>query len=279
MIPRFRKIASGLVATLAVCLVSSRCAATVQTAFDNLDCGRPEGAQVERVEREGYALGFSDKYKQSLWVQYRLTKDEVLTRKASRLLGFMPDPAVRNSAVPEDYRTPKGDELNKQGDGAYDRGHLAPASDMHWSEKVMTESFYMSNVSPQLPSFNRGIWKSLEQTVRRFAYSEDFVWVVTGPVFGKNWDGKTIGDNKVAVPWGFYKAVYSEKDGGKMIGFVLKHAPGDKDNLKKLACSVADVEKATGLVFFGKAPAQLKKSFDPAAWQWTEDRRKARQGK
>ena len=50
---------------------------------------------------------------------------------------------------------------------------------MHWSAKTMLESFYMSNMSPQEPSFNRGVWSKLEKAVRRFAYSEGSVVVVT----------------------------------------------------------------------------------------------------
>ena len=139
----------------------------------------------------------------------------------------------------------------------------------------MLESFYMSNMSPQTPAFNRGVWMALEQQVRRFAFSEGEVWVATGPVF-RGWDGKTIGPGKVAVPPAYYKVVYSEK-GGKMIGFILRNAAGDKNHLKQYACPVADVEKATGLRFFPNAKADaLKTSVDLAAWTWIEDRKAAR---
>lgn len=230
--------------------------------YDNLDVGKP-GVADKVVEREGYALGYSAKYKQALWVQYRLTKSEVLKRRASRLEGFQEDPEVKDGPRLEDYA----------GSG-YDRGHLAPAADMHWSESAMADSFYLSNISPQVADFNRGVWMALEQAVRRFAYSEDAVWVATGPVF-KGWNGKTIGAGKVAVPPAYYKVVYSEK-GNKMIGFVLKNEAGDKNNLKPYACSVREVERVTGLRFFARAPSLLKQSFDPSAWVWTEDRKAAR---
>jgi endonuclease G len=48
----------------------------------------------------------------------------------------------------------------------YDRGHLAPAADMGFSKITMAESFYYSNMSPQVPGFNRGIWKQLEEQTR-----------------------------------------------------------------------------------------------------------------
>ena len=64
----------------------------------------------------------------------------------------------------------------------YDRGHLCPAGDMTQSVEAMSETFYMSNMSPQVPGFNRGIWKSLEEQVRKWG-KEEQIHVVTGPVF------------------------------------------------------------------------------------------------
>jgi endonuclease G len=62
----------------------------------------------------------------------------------------------------------------------FDRGHLAPAGDMKWSETAMDESFLMSNISPQKPAFNRGIWKKLEEKIRSWAIENDSIIVVTG---------------------------------------------------------------------------------------------------
>ena len=63
---------------------------------------------------------------------------------------------------------------------------------MSESERTMDESFFMSNMSPQNPAFNRGAWARLEQVVRRFAFSEGSVFVVTGPIVSE--DDKTIGN-------------------------------------------------------------------------------------
>ena len=71
------------------------------------------------------------------------------------------------TAYLEDYR----------GSG-YDRGHLAPAEDFEWSAEAMSDSFFMSNMSPQDPSFNRGIWKRLENRVRTWALENDGIYVV-----------------------------------------------------------------------------------------------------
>ncbi len=234
---------------------------------DNLDLGVPGGCN-QVVERTGYALGYNEEWEQPAWVAYRLTKDEVMSRKASRADAFMPDPEVRTgSATLEDYR----------GSG-YDRGHLAPAADMHWSEKAMLESFYMSNMSPQEPAFNRGVWSRLEQAVRRFAYSEESVFVVTGPIVTED-DVKTIGSNKVRVPGFYYKVIYDETPPEKMIAFILPNK-GSNKSLDSFVVSVDDVEAATGLDFFSALPEDRQRSLESQsnsdAWAWRDSRRGGR---
>ncbi len=106
----------------------------------------------------GFALLYSEPHEQPAWVAYLLTDDEV-QGTLSRTNNFRADPGISTgSAALSDYR----------GSG-YDRGHLAPAADMKWSSAAMSESFLMSNMTPQVPGFNRGIWKKLEAWVREQA--------------------------------------------------------------------------------------------------------------
>ena len=227
--------------------------------WDNLDLGVP-GKCDQVSEREGYALGYVEAWEQPAWVSYRLTKDEVMTRKANRERAFLEDPEVKTgSAISFDY----------QGSG-YDRGHLAPAGDMHWSSKTMLESFYMSNMSPQEPSFNRGVWSKLEKAVRRFAYSEGSVVVVTGPIVTAD-DTKTIGHNKVRVPGFYYKVVYDETPPEKMIAFILPNKGSNKP-VESFVVTVDDVEEATGLDFFSALPEDVQRRLEsksnPKDWTW-----------
>ena len=91
---------------------------------------------------------------------------------------------------------------------------------MKWSPDAMSSSFYMSNMSPQDPSFNRGIWKKLEEQIRSWAVGNKEIYVVTGPVL-TNGPYQTIGINKVAIPKHYYKVVldYLEPE-LKAIGFI-----------------------------------------------------------
>lgn len=208
-------------------------------SLDNLLLGVPSLADVI-VEREGYALGYSEEHEQSLWVIYRLTKEEVIANNVARSNDYRFDPEISSgSALPEDY-------LNS----GYDKGHLAPAADMKWSQKAMSDSFYMSNISPQNHDFNNGIWLSLEEWVRRVAIKEEDIYVVTGPIFSSD-NKETIGSRNITVPTEFYKVVFDMTPPRKMIGFVIPNKPTE-NNLIAFVIPVSKIEEKTGLVFFDK---------------------------
>ena len=227
--------------------------------YDNLAYGIPGPADCI-VDREGYSLGYSEYHEQATWVVYRLTAEEVKTKAAKRDDSFKEDPAIpTGSATLADYRN-----------SGFDRGHLAPAADMGYSIRTMEESFYMSNMSPQSPDFNRGVWKLLEEQVRSFAVAEGDIYVVTGPVLPKT-KTLTIGANKVTVPSAYYKVIYDRSPPEKMLGFVLPNE-GSSRPLKDFAVTVDKVEEITGLDFFSELPpekqAQLEGSITVNAWPW-----------
>ena len=146
------------------------------------------------ITHTGYSLLYNETHEQANWIAYDLTAEET-NKLFERTDKFISDPKVKTgTASDKDYK----------GSG-YDRGHLAPASDMGWSTTAMAESFYYSNMSPQTPSFNRGIWKKLEELVRTCAIENNTIYVVTGPVLTNGL--QTIGPNKVSVPNYYYKVV------------------------------------------------------------------------
>ena len=218
----------------------------------------PEGLPITR--HTGFSLLYDEDHEQPLWVAYHLTREE-LYGTSNRKDNFRSDPSITTeSATLADYKS-----------SGYDRGHLIPAADLSWSEESMSDSFYMSNMSPQEPQFNRGIWSSLEATVRNFADTEGEIYVVTGPILT---DGpyKTIGKNKVSVPNSYYKVIldYAEPD-FKAIGFVLPNEGSDQ-RLEGFATTVKEVEQLTNLDFFPLLPDTLEKkleaSFSVADWQF-----------
>ncbi len=211
------------------------------------------------ISHAGYTLSYNEKYEQANWVAYELTSAET-NSIYNRTNQFLIDPKViTGSAENSDYA----------GSG-YDRGHLAPAGDMGWSEQSMIESFYYSNMSPQVPSFNRGIWKNAESFTREAAIENHAIYVVTGPVFTS--DMTTIGKNQVAVPHAYYKVIldYSEPE-LKAIAFVIPNEASQLP-LQHFAVTINEVEQITGLDFFplltDSVESKLESSFDVNLWSW-----------
>ena len=207
---------------------------------------KPKLIPAEQIVRHlAYVLSYNEKHEQANWVFYELTDNEVLG-SVKRKDQFRRDPNVKSgSASLSDYK----------GSG-YDRGHLAPAADMKWSSLAMSESFFMSNMSPQAPSFNRGIWKKLEAKVRKWATDNESIYIVTGGVLKGSLN--TIGKNKVSVPEYYYKVIldYNEPE-IKGIGFILPNKKANKP-LNSYKVSIDDVEKFTGIDFFHLLPDSIE---------------------
>ena len=161
------------------------------------------------IEHAAYTLSYNETCEQPNWVKYQITKEDLENPTAKRKNNFKVDLSIVTGSA---------DLLDYKGSG-YDRGHLAPAATFVGSQKEMDESFFMSNISPQNPSFNRGIWKRIEAYERLAAKDKGSVYVITGPILNK--DLKTIGANKVCVPEFYYKIIYVP--GGWSIGFLIKN--------------------------------------------------------
>ena len=226
---------------------------------NNLELPKVNSKQDLIIRKTGFSFLYNEPHEQATWVAYQLTQSET-QGFVERTDNFREDPMVKTgSATTADY----------QGSG-YDRGHLAPAGDMGWSTAAMSESFYYSNMSPQLPAFNRGIWKRLEEQVRSWAMDYDTLYVVTGPVLTA--DLSKIGPNQVSVPRYYYKVLldYSEPD-VKGIGFVMPNQ-GSKLSLQQYAVSIDSVERLTGLDFFYKLSDDheglIEKSVCLGCWNW-----------
>ena len=189
----------------------------------------------------GFTICYRESYEVAEWVSYVLTKEETV-HATGRSNNFREDPAITTgSATLSDYR--------KSG---FDRGHLAPAADMEWSKESVSDSFFMSNMTPQKPDFNRGIWGKLEHQVREWAKEHGEIVVITGPVLEKpSSEYPSIGSNKVAVPEYFYKVLLAKDRNNKYqaIGFILPNT-GYEKSFMDFCVTVDEVERRCNLDFF-----------------------------
>ena len=219
----------------------------------------PKSAPNDQIiHHSNYTLNYSEQHEQAKWVAYSLTSSQVYG-SVDRTNNFRTDPKVKTgSASLPDYK----------GSG-YDRGHLAPAGDMKSTYTAMSESFYMSNMSPQVPGFNREIWKKLEGTVRNWAVANEKVYITTGAVLTASYP--TIGINKVSIPEFYYKVVLDyEQPEIKGIGFILPNQKSNK-SLQSYAVSIDEVERFTGIDFFHSLPDNIEEKIesDAAVNKWS----------
>ena len=200
---------------------------------------------LELVEHSFFFLGYSEEHEQAAWVAYQVSKIHSRNR-SERRNNFREDPAVQSgSAHPDDYRH-----------SGYDRGHLAPAGDFDFSKKALSETFFMSNISPQDPSFNRGAWNELENMVRNWASEKDSLWVVTGPILDSGL--KKIGQNGVSVPKYFYKIIFDPRQPKiSIIGFLMPNEKTMQDPVD-FVMPVDRIEEKSGLDFFPLLPDALE---------------------
>ncbi len=208
------------------------------------------------IYHSGYSLLYNETHEQSNWIAYELTDEETI-KQFNRTNKFLVDPDVStHSANDEDYK----------GSG-YDRGHLAPASDMGWSENTMKESFYYSNMSPQKPSFNRGIWKKLEEKVRSWAVENKKIYIVTGPILTIGLS--KIGRDHVSVPKYFYKVIIDYTAPSiKGIAFVMPNE-SSKKSLQSFAVTIDSVEHITGINFFPTMQdTAIENTLCISCWSW-----------
>lgn len=221
-------------------------------------CSVPENAIVELprikpgelvVNHYAYRLRFNPDTRQADWVAYALEQKE-LEQKVKRTDKFTYDPFLgSNTASNNDYK----------GSG-FDRGHLVPAADMSWNQQAMKESFYFSNISPQLPGFNRGIWKKLEVHVREKCLENGNIYIVTGPVFSDV--EEVMGESKIPVPSHFFKTLLIYNDSVHQgIGYIFRNEKMTGD-LVDFAVTIDSVESFTGFDLYPILPNKTEKTVE-----------------
>lgn len=216
----------------------------------NLDQQRP----VSVVVNHGYVVGFSHERLQPVWAAYQVSA-------AKRDVDYQ-----RPHLFYDDPRLPKSLQIGAGGFGKvqgrpYDRGHLVPnfAINTQFGRLAQSETFFMSNISPQDAKTNRGVWAKLEKLIiNQFAPAWEHIWVMTGPVFGDNPNSLQRSDGRlVPVPDGHFMILVDPQKyphhQPKNVNFLALYVPstaGYSDPGDDLVTSVEWIEQATGLKFF-----------------------------
>lgn len=215
--------------------------------------GAPNCDQI--LTNRFFTVGYSWYFRQPKWTL------EIVNREA-RNVHDLPD-VERNNYFRADLRIPK---RFRAGLGAYkgsgfDRGHLVASANQDLAEIQNSETFLLSNMSPQKPFFNRGVWKELESEIRKLDARPDVLetYVLTAPIFYFEKVIETIKDERedygidVPIPHAFVKSVLTEDKRGrlKLWTFEMKNEKLDGD-LEDYLVATYDAEQLVGGRFWDR---------------------------
>lgn len=228
----------------------------------------------EIIHHSAFSLSYNEKHEQANWVAH-ITSPDIINPGFTRTNDFRVDPKVSSgSSVEGDFflKYLQEDSTYEYDGFGYDRGHLAPSADFRWSLKAMSESYYYSNMSPQLPEFNREIWAELESIIREYVQEkEQKVFVVTGPILKDNLPILERSINKVSIPEEFYKVIIDiDSDTISGIGFIMPHEECEYP-VMSYAVTIDEVEKKTGIDFFASLQDDIENTLESGSnfrhWQ------------
>jgi len=111
-----------------------------------------------------------------------------------------------DNRIPKRYRAKWSDYKNSN----MDRGHSRSHASSNWNSRSVYATYTMVNIMPQTPSLNRKAWLKAEKYERLVSFKLGFVDILNIPTFSSRYS--TVGRSRVAVPSGFYKVLYNEKE-------------------------------------------------------------------
>jgi len=211
---------------------------------------------IKHLDRIGYVVGYDEQRKNPAWVFYHLALIEKKPAGTSkRPSKFNTDKTTEAKVSHKDY-THSG----------YDRGHMAPnyGISTRYGREAQIETFLMSNIVPQKPNLNRGVWRELEMKVANIkgglANRFDSVYVITGPIYDNQIEKIK---NKVEIPDSFYKIIVDlENNTPRALAFIMPQNAKRKDEPEKFLTSIDEIEKQTGLDFFADLEDSYESKFE-----------------
>lgn len=243
---------------------------------------------MDGVQILNYALEWDNTKRHASWVAF--TFDTTTSAdNVKRTDAWSVDPKL-----PAEMQVQESDHKN---DG-FDKGHLCASEDRVYLKEANEQTFYYSNMSPQLNDFNGGFWGKLEARVQTWGRSTadgvyDKVYVTKGGTLNKllkNFKGTTVNGGTpttdangftihgLACPEYYFMAVLSQKDDVfHAIAFLVPHKEGmtrnpSSDELKEYVVSVDKLEEETGIDFFCNLPDVLENEVEAAYnlndWAW-----------
>jgi endonuclease G len=212
------------------------------------------------IIRDQYVISYNKNTNICNWVAWEL--DSSWFGDVSRYSGSF----ISDTSLPEGFYRVKHSDYSKSG---YDRGHMVMSEERTHTNADNKSTFLLTNVIPQTPDLNRGVWLKFENfcnSICREGGKELFI--VAG---GINHTKNTIG-NGVVVPDSCFKIVVvlnpgqSLKDvngSTQVIAVVMPNINGiARNNWEEYKTTVDRIESSTGYDFLSLIPKSIQDSIE-----------------
>ena len=214
--------------------------------------GFPAPNDIRILDRGEFVVGWSDKLRHPVWCAYHVTKDA--KHESGKRPGFIKDRSTD--------RCPAATAYERTG---YDRGHMVPnyAIATRYGEDMQKRTFLMSNISPQTPALNRGVWRQVEHRIADLwtaRYGE--IWVIVGCISGNRF-GETLSGTDIDVPGKFYQIVVAQ-EGYDIRAFAVlfdQEVGWDAWPTRHLV-TIDEVEELSGLDFLPDLPTFIQEPLE-----------------
>jgi endonuclease G len=202
----------------------------------------------QKIENQFYSICYAFPHRIAKYAVHWLSL-KTMSGNQSRTNDYRRDNRVKEAVDARDYaRT------------GFDRGHLVPAADMKINRMAMSESFFMTNMTPQRPGFNRGIWQSLERALRKRVSEKGSAYIVTAPLLDA---GLPQLSKRISIPESFYKIAYFPKT-REMIAYLIPNFSQKGRKISEFRVTVDELEALTQIDFFSQLEDHLEDRLEAA---------------
>lgn len=226
-----------------------------------------------------YSLEWDHQKRATRWVCWEVNSTNRIERYSRNQLWPNGDPWAYDPSVPQDEQQATYSELSKsyypgytpgvhrESDYLYQKGHICASQDRIYSKEANQQTFYMTNIYPQVGNFNGKLWAKLESQVRKWGPNDkvNLMFVCKGGTIDKESEilDRTIGNH--IVPKYFFMAIIRQTTKGiSGIAFWMEHLNEDRSNdpLSLYAMSIDELERKTGIDFFCNLPDNVENSVE-----------------
>ena len=205
--------------------------------------GNVQPTDITVLERGEFAVGWSPSLKHPVWCAYHVTPQKLY--ESGKRPNFMKDKEAANSPAPSAYER-----------SGYDRGHMVPnhAIESRYGTEDQKKTFLMSNVAPQTPALNRGVWRNVEHRIADFwpaKYGE--LWVIVGTI--PSGRGETLSGTDIEIPGRFYQVIVAQEGMDvRALAVVFDQHVSWREWAARHIVSIDELEEETGLDFLPDLP-------------------------